>query len=92
MKDKATAHPDTDPSGGEPKGRLVGVGKWQFRLPRSRAMRMLLGIAFVFGGMLGFLPIVGFWMIPVGLLILSNDVPRIRRWRRRLAVRWGKRR
>ncbi len=67
-------------------GRLIHIGKWRFRLPQSRFLRLLIGIGFIVGGILGFLPILGFWMIPLGLLILSNDVPLIRRWRRRLVV------
>lgn len=51
-----------------------------------------MGVAFVAGGMLGFLPVLGFWMIPVGLVILSIDIPYIRRRRRRVVVWWGKRR
>jgi hypothetical protein len=27
------------------------------------------------GGLLGFLPILGLWMLPVGLLLLAEDVP-----------------
>jgi hypothetical protein len=42
-------------------------------------------------GFLGFLPILGFWMVPLGLLVLSIDIPRVRRWRRRFAV-WFSRR
>ena len=61
----------------------------QFSLPRSRILRILLGVAFIFAGLLGFLPILGFWMIPVGLVILSIDFAPIRRWRRRTTVRMG---
>jgi hypothetical protein len=53
---------------------------------------MILGLMFIVGGLLGFLPILGFWMVPVGLLILSVDIPQVRRRRRRLAVWWGRRR
>lgn len=92
MKDDATAHPETEAKGGgQQRGRLVRIGTWSFRLPRSKALRLLVGIAFVLGGIVGFLPVVGFWMIPIGLLILSNDIPRVRRWRRRLEVRFGRR-
>ncbi len=31
------------------------------------------------GGVLGFLPVLGFWMIPLGLLVLAPDF----RWARR---------
>ncbi len=61
-----------------------------FRLPESRWLRIALGVLFVFFGILGFLPVLGFWMIPVGLLILSLDFPLVRRWRRNLAVRFGR--
>jgi hypothetical protein len=43
------------------------------------------------GGVLGFLPILGFWMIPLGLLVLSFDLPQVRRWRRRFLVRHAER-
>jgi hypothetical protein len=32
--------------------------------------------------------VLGFWMIPLGLLVLSVDIPIVRRWRRQLAVWW----
>lgn len=35
--------------------------------------RIVLGILLLFGGILGALPILGFWMIPLGLLILSRN-------------------
>jgi len=59
-----------------------------FHLPQSRPTRIGLGILLVAGGLVGFLPILGFWMIPLGLLVLSVDLPPIRRARRRLTVWW----
>ena len=50
---------------------------------------MGIGILLVICGILGFLPVLGFWMIPLGLLVLSHDLPMVRRWRRKLAVRFG---
>jgi hypothetical protein len=41
--------------------------------------------------MVGFLPVIGFWMIPLGLIVLSIDLPWARRGRRRIAV-WFHRR
>ncbi|SKA36410.1 hypothetical protein [Consotaella salsifontis] len=64
----------------------------QFALPRSRILRMSIGGAFVVGGLLGFLPILGFWMVPLGAMILSVDLPVVRRWRRRFSVWWERRR
>ena len=60
-------------------------------LPRTRGLRIGLGIALVVGGMFGFLPVLGFWMVPLGLAVLSIDIPWVRRQRRRLVVWWGRR-
>lgn len=30
-------------------------------------------------GFLGFLPILGFWMIPLGVVLLATDIPPLRR-------------
>ena len=59
-----------------------------FHLPQSRPLRLGLGILLVAGGLVGFLPVLGFWMIPLGLLVLSVDLPVIRRMRRKLTVWW----
>jgi hypothetical protein len=60
----------------------------ELHLPQSRTIRVGLGILLVAGGLVGFLPVLGFWMIPLGLLVLSVDIPIVRRWRRRLALWW----
>jgi hypothetical protein len=31
------------------------------------------------GGVAGFLPVLGFWMIPVGLALIALDIPPLRR-------------
>lgn len=67
------------------------LGSFSIGMPRSRIGRMAIGVALVLCGFLGFLPILGFWMIPLGLLVLSHDLPIARRLRRRLAVWWHKR-
>jgi hypothetical protein len=59
-----------------------------WHLPRSKPIRIGLGILLIAGGLLGLLPVLGFWMIPLGLLVLSVDIPIVRRWRRQLAVWW----
>ncbi len=61
----------------------------QIGLPGNRIFRVLLGVACIAGGVLGFLPILGFWMLPLGVLILSIDFPPVRRWRRRTTIRLG---
>jgi len=60
-----------------------------YNLPASRLARMIIGGLLVIAGILGFLPILGFWMIPLGLMILSTDLPSVRRWRRKTAVKLG---
>ncbi len=60
-------------------------------MPRSRVGRIATGSALVVGGTLGFLPVLGFWMIPLGLVVLSHDLPAVRRRRRRMAVWWASR-
>ncbi len=67
----------------------VKLGERTIPLPRNKVFRLALGTALVLGGMVGFLPILGFWMIPLGLIVLSVDIAIIRRWRRRNIVRHG---
>ncbi|MEX0590566.1 MAG: hypothetical protein WD207_05725 [Xanthobacteraceae bacterium] len=45
------------------------------RRPTSRLVRLPLGGILVIGGLFGFLPILGFWMLPLGLLLLARDIP-----------------
>ncbi|MEQ8479067.1 MAG: hypothetical protein RIC18_00305 [Hoeflea sp.] len=66
-------------------------GSKTLRLPRSATARIAVGAGLVCGGILGFLPILGFWMIPLGLLVLSQDLPSVRRWRRSMIVRMERR-
>ncbi len=74
------------------RGHTVHLLGREFRLPANRVARMGIGIAFIIGGFLSFLPVLGIWMLPLGLVILSIDLPFVRRWRRRADVRWGRRR
>ncbi len=61
----------------------IRFGRHEVRLPKSKPIRILLGIVLIFFGFLGFLPIVGFWMIPLGVFVLAIDIPLFQR----LAVR-----
>lgn len=54
-------------------------------------LRKTVGILFVIGGLLGFLPVLGYWMIPVGLALLAVDWPWARRLSRKLTSWWGRR-
>lgn len=55
-------------------------------------LRKGIGVLLVIGGLLGFLPILGFWMVPLGLALLAVDYPVVRRVWRRTVVWWGRRR
>lgn len=63
-----------------------------WHLPQSKPIRIGLGILLVAGGLVGFLPVLGFWMVPLGLLVLSVDLPIVRRWRRQVTVWWHRKR
>ena len=67
----------------------IRFGQKTIQLPASRLVRIPIGVLLVLGGIVGFLPILGFWMIPLGLVVLSVDVPAVRRWRRRMTVKLG---
>ena len=81
-----------EPGAGEAAGPTIRAFGRSFRMPRSRRMRIASGSALIAGGILGFLPVLGFWMVPTGLLVLSYDIAAVRRWRRRAAVWWHRRR
>ena len=59
-------------------------------LPRSRPLRIAAGVLLVLMGLFGFLPVLGFWMIPLGLAVLSVDLPSVRRLKRKTAVAWSR--
>jgi len=74
------------------KRAKIRVGRYRVSVPGTREQRLLLGTGLCLGGVVGFLPVVGFWMLPAGLALLSVDSSKVRRMRRRLEVRWGRRR
>ena len=64
-------------------GRFVA---W-LRRPSSRLVRIPLAVLLILGGIFSFLPILGLWMLPLGLLLFAQDVPmlqpplaRVRAW------------
>ena len=55
-----------------------GIVQWgDRRVPRGA--RSLIGLLFLVGGVFGFLPILGFWMVPAGLALIALDLPPLRR-------------
>lgn len=49
------------------------------RQPWAMVIRIPLGILLVVGGILSFLPVLGLWMLPLGLLLLAIDLPILQR-------------
>jgi len=68
----------------------IKFGNNRINLPANRVLRITIGVVLVLFGLVGFLPILGFWMVPLGLIVLSVDIAIVRRWRRRFSV-WATR-
>lgn len=66
------------------KTMRMRIRRWLVRVNRSvpPGLRMILGILLIFGGMLGFLPVLGFWMIPLGIGVAWLDLRALCRRRR----------
>jgi hypothetical protein len=82
------SHPELLMEQGPPK---IRIGKNNYPLPASRIARTAIGLALIVFGIFGFLPVLGFWMIPLGFIVLSLDWAVARRARRRFSV-WFTRR
>ena len=79
-------------NGGAAQARRISLLGRDFPMPRSRRLRIVIGALLVVLGMFGFLPVLGFWMIPLGILVLSYEFATVRRWRRRFELWWAERR
>lgn len=71
----------------EPVARLFA----SLRAPGAMLVRVPLALLLILGGIFSILPVLGLWMLPLGLLLLAIDVPvlrgplaaliiRVRRW------------
>jgi hypothetical protein len=58
--------------------RVARAIRW-LRDPNSRWIRLPVGILLIIGGLLWFLPILGIEMLPIGLLLIAQDVPLLRK-------------
>jgi len=47
--------------------------RW-LRQPSSFAARLAVAVLFILGGVFSFLPVLGIWMLPLGLLLIAQDV------------------
>lgn len=61
----------------EAPDKICRAIRW-LRDPGSRRVRIPLGLLLIAGGLFGFLPILGFEFIPLGLLLLAQDIPFLR--------------
>ncbi len=68
----------------------INIAGYKIAVPGHPLLRMGLGVVMVLGGLLGFLPVLGFWMVPFGLAILAVDFPPVRRFQRRMTVTLGR--
>lgn len=59
-------------------GRLQGMVRW-LRRPSARWARIPAGSLLILGGVFSILPILGLWMLPLGLVLLAEDVRLLRR-------------
>jgi hypothetical protein len=58
--------------------RVSRAIRW-LRDPKARWIRLPVGMLFILGGLLWFLPMVGIEMLPIGLMLIAQDVPFLRR-------------
>lgn len=73
-KGKATLDQAYDGLEQETPDRVSRAIRW-LRKPEARWIRWPLGLALIAAGFFGFLPILGIEMIPVGLLLIAQDIP-----------------
>ena len=60
-----------------PAGPARFVG-W-LRKPSSRYVRIPIAILLILGGIFSILPVLGLWMLPLGLMLLAQDIAFLRR-------------
>lgn len=56
-----------------PNRAATGV-RW-LREPSSIWWRVPISIALILGGIFSFLPVLGIWMLPLGLILIAQDIP-----------------
>ena len=56
-----------------PAGPAKFVG-W-LRKPSSKLVRIPLALLLMLGGVFSILPLLGLWMLPLGMLLIAQDVP-----------------
>jgi hypothetical protein len=59
--------------------------RW-LRTPESRWKRLAFGMLFILGSFFWFLPVIGIEWLPIGLMLIAQDVPILRRPAARLML------
>ncbi|TGD99886.1 hypothetical protein EU555_11370 [Methylobacterium nonmethylotrophicum] len=67
--------------------RRVGDAVTWLRAPSRRWVRIPAALLLIVGGFLAILPVFGLWMLPLGLALLSEDIPGMKPSLER-AARW----
>ncbi len=57
--------------------RIARASCW-LRQPDSRLVRIPVALLLIVGGVFSFLPVLGLWMLPLGLALIAVDVPAMR--------------
>jgi hypothetical protein len=57
---------------------MQAVVRW-LRLPSSKWVRIPAAVLLIGGGVFSILPFLGIWMLPLGIVLLAEDVPLLRR-------------
>jgi hypothetical protein len=70
--------------------RLQPAIRW-LRQPSARWVRIPVGLLFIVGSVFSILPILGLWMLPLGVVLLAEDIKPLRRLTDR-ALDWIERR
>ncbi|AOO84600.1 hypothetical protein BHK69_18585 [Bosea vaviloviae] len=65
--------------------RVASAMRW-LRHPSSRWVRIPAGIFLVIGGIFSILPLLGLWMLPLGLMLIAADIPFLRKPMARFAI------
>ncbi len=59
------------------------ASRW-LRSPQARWVRVPAGLLLIVGGVLFILPLFGLWMVPLGVILLADDIAAFRQLRERM--------
>jgi len=75
------------------KTRIAGICYRVLKFGQDKlppGIRSIVGLLCMVGGVFGFLPVLGFWMLPLGVALIGLDIPPARRriqiWMEKLRI------